>query len=44
MSLASYKTNDRTPLGTTIGERNYQLPIPLPYTMKTVKQIHSGIW
>ncbi|AOU73368.1 DNA helicase UvrB [Legionella pneumophila] len=45
LSLASYKINDRTPLGTTIGERNHPLPIiPLPYTMKTVKQIHSGIW
>lgn len=44
MHLELHQINGNDPLGTIIGERNYQLPIPLPYTMKTVKQIHSGIW
>ncbi|HAZ7572150.1 DNA helicase UvrB [Legionella sp. PATHC032] len=44
MCLESHKINGNDRLETVIVERNYQSPISLPCTMKTVKQIHSGIW
>ncbi len=44
LSLQLHKINSKAQLETAIEEKDCQLPIPLPDTIKTVTKINSGVW